>query len=46
VNQQARIAEMKYSQHEFVKMNEVSRLIHEALEQVFDRFQKKDKLLN
>lgn len=37
---------MQYSKHEFVKMTEVQRLINEALEQIFDRFQKKDKLLS
>ena len=45
LNSEVRVAQMLYSQHEFVKTIEVGKLINEALEQIFERLQKKDKVI-
>ena len=45
LSKRTRIAEMKFVQHEFVKMSEVGKMISEAFQKFVDKLSEKDKTL-
>ena len=42
----ARLAEISYTQHEFIKMTEVKTVINDALQKLIDKLGERDKAMN